>query len=120
MACPCASGGCPSCAQGGCPIRLTQAELDFLVKFAELPFLPLSRSLDGEHPLYLEPGLDPRETTETLEWLHLKGLISLDYDLPLTNFAYTGYEKTPVRGSMALTLRGQEVLDSLEIQGATP
>ena len=43
-----------------------------------------------------------------------KGLISLDYDQPLRGCDYGAY---PVRGSFALTQRGQRVLELTEIQG---
>ena len=46
-----------------------------------------------------------------------KGLIDLDYNLPLQNFDYGPYAAWSRQGSMALTVRGQEVLDVLEIQG---
>ena len=46
--------------------------------------------------------------------LEKKGLISLDYDQPLGGCDYGAY---PLRGSFALTARGQRVLELLEIQG---
>ena len=53
-----------------------------------------------------------------LNALSMKGLIRLDYDQPLSNFDYAPYAAFPHHGSMALTARGQGVLDLLEIQGA--
>ena len=50
-----------------------------------------------------------------LEVLEKKGLISVDYDKPLGGF--DGYGDYPVKGSMALTQRGQQVLELLEYQG---
>lgn len=104
-----------SCSPGGCPVRLTEEEVAFLSRFREAPFLPLSRSLDGENPIYIDGG---KTESELLTWLRLKGLVSLDYDIPLTNYDYAEYARYRVRGSMALTARGQDVLDSLDIQGA--
>ena len=44
-------------------------------------------------------------------------LISLDYDHPLTGACWQAYEGYPIRGSIALTNRGQQVLELLEYQG---
>ena len=54
-----------------------------------------------------------------LQALEKKGLISLDYDktLPRMETAYAAY---PIRGSMALTERGQKVLELMEYQGIQP
>ena len=49
--------------------------------------------------------------------LEKKNLVSIDYSTPLKGFSYAGYEKYPVKGSVALTNRGQQVLDLLEKQG---
>jgi hypothetical protein len=49
--------------------------------------------------------------------LQQKQLIRLDYDLPLSGFDYEVYGKYPAQGSMALTARGQQVIEQLEIQG---
>ena len=45
-----------------------------------------------------------------------KSLITLDFDRPLKN--YTPSPGYPIHGSMALTARGQYVLQLLELQGA--
>ena len=52
-----------------------------------------------------------------LRSLESKGLVSLDYHLPLSNFDYSAYAPWPLHGSAALTAAGQEALDSLEVQG---
>ena len=54
-----------------------------------------------------------------LQCLEKKGLISLDYDKPLRGFDEKAYEAYPIRGSMALTERGQKVMELLEYQGIT-
>ena len=46
-----------------------------------------------------------------------KGLIEIDADEPLRGFSYGGYEKFQRHGCMALTARGQLVLDLMDIQG---
>lgn len=90
-----------------------------LLRFAEIPFLPVARRRDAEEPVYLEEAeKTTAEYSEILSWLQLKGLISLDYDLPLSNFDYAAYAAYPVRGSMALTAAGQRAVELLELQGA--
>ena len=46
-----------------------------------------------------------------------KGLLRLDYDIPLENFDYAAYRNYPLHGSMALTGHGQDILEQIEIQG---
>lgn len=89
-----------------------------LRRFAELAFLPVARRGDSEMPVYLEEReRTAEEYGNILTALRLKGLISLDYDLPLTNYDYSAYQPYPVHGSMALTAAGQAVVELLEIQG---
>ena len=52
-----------------------------------------------------------------LQMLEKKGLISLDYDKPLKGWDMSAYEAYPIQGSMALTNRGQKVLELLDLQG---
>ncbi|MGI5935305.1 MAG: hypothetical protein ACOX7I_00635 [Oscillospiraceae bacterium] len=95
------------------------AEVSMLLKFAEVPFLPVARKEESGEPVYLEHrDRDEAEYGRIISSLCQKGLITLDYDMPLTNFDYAAYKSYPVRGSMALTERGQAVLDMLEVQGA--
>ena len=97
---------------------LTPGEISMLLRLAEIPFLPVARRRDSEEPVYLEEREKTRaEYSEILTWLHLKGLISLDYDLPLSNFDYGAYAAYPLQGSMALTAAGQAVVELLELQG---
>jgi hypothetical protein len=44
-------------------------------------------------------------------------LISIDYDMPLKGAYGDAYLPYPVRGSFALTAKGQEVAEILELQG---
>ena len=112
--------GCGNCCGGGCgrELVLTPGEVAMLLRLAEIPFLPVARRRDGEEPVYLEEQEQTvAEYSEILSWLHLKGLISLDYDLPLSNFDYAADAAYPVQGSMALTAAGQAAVELLETQG---
>ena len=115
----CCNGNCESC--GGCAgeLVLSQPELDFLYDLAENAFLPVARSAADSKPIYLE---DNRQTAEQytliLICLEKKGLISIDFDKPLQGADMSAYQKYPIHGSIALTARGQEVLDVLDKQGA--
>ena len=44
-------------------------------------------------------------------------MISLDYDKPLKDYHTPAYDAAAIRGSMALTKRGQGVLALMEYQG---
>lgn len=110
---------CGACC-GGCGgvLELTSAELDLLRLFAQLPFLPVARRWDSEVPVCLEEGNDDLETSSAaIMRLSQKRLIQLDYDIPLRNFNYDSYGQYPCHGSMALTAKGQEAVERLEIQG---
>ena len=112
------SGNCGSC--GGCARELTlnEGELRLLDTLSEIPFLPVARKMGDLTPVYLEDDVYSREEYSLiLQCLEKKGLISLDYDKPLANFDHTAYKPWPVKGSMALTARGQSVVEMLEIQG---
>jgi len=112
------NGGCAGCSRA---LELTQAEMDFLRKLGEIPFLPVARKQDGEEPVYLEEGEDLQEHyARVLLHLERKGLVSLDYDIPISGGYSSLYDYYPVRGSMALTQRGQQVLDALEYTGFSP
>lgn len=112
------SGNCEHC--GGCAgeLVLSQPELDMLYELAENAFLPVARNAGDNTPVYLE---QQKETVERygliLICLEKKGLISIDFDQPLQGADMSQYKKYPIHGSMALTARGQEVLDVLDKQG---
>jgi hypothetical protein len=111
----CCGGGCGGC---GDALELTREELELLGRFAQLPFLPVARRWDSEEPICLEgEGRSAAELAPVITALQRKRLIRIDYDLPLSNFDYGAYEGFPARGSMALTARGQQVIELLEIQG---
>ena len=113
----CGQGGCGGC--GGCgQLELTEKEVELLDSFAQTPFLPVARRWDEETPTYLEEGADKAaDCAAAITGLQWKGLIRVDYDLPLVNFDYRAYDGYPCRGSMALTARGQDVVEWLSIRG---
>lgn len=115
----CAScGGCSACGGCGGTLLLTPEELRILEALSQIPFLPVARRADSMTPVCLEAGMP--DSGIVLECLEKKGLISLDYDRPLKNMDSTAYAAYPIQGSMALTGRGQAVVELLEIQGAQP
>lgn len=113
MSCEHCKGGC-----GGQELLLTEAELALLRRLGETPFLPAAAALDRKTPVYLEDReRSPEEYAAAILGLTGKGLARLDYDIPLENFDYAAYRDYPLHGSVALTGRGQDVLEQIEIQG---
>lgn len=110
------SGNCSACSGCARELVLTQKEIEFLNLLAQVAFLPVARSMGDLTPVYLEDG-DREERGLLLQCLEKKGLISLDYDKPLKGFDESAYAAYPIRGSMALTERGQKVLELMEYQG---
>ena len=110
------SGNCSACAGCARELVLTGKEIDFLNLLGQYAFLPVAGSMGDLTPVYLEEG-EPEEMSVLLQLLEKKGLISLDYDKPLGGFDETAYSAYPIRGSMALTERGQKVLELMEYQG---
>ncbi len=109
------NGNCSSCSGCGRELELTKGELDFLIKLGECAFLPVARNMGDDIPIF------PENTAEAfsrmLQCLEKKGLLSLDYDLPLKGYIHPDYDRFPIHGSMALTERGQSVLELIEYQG---
>ena len=111
------SGNCGSC--GGCAreLLLSQEEIDILQLLGQVAFLPVARKADDMIPVCLEcPG---EQVSLALQVLEKKNLISIDYRSPLSGASMDAYKGYPVHGSMALTARGQSVVEMLEIQGIT-
>ena len=108
---------CGSC--GGCgEMILAESEVAILKTLSQIPFLPVARRADTMDPQYFEETDFPPETCcLTLQCLEKRGLISIDYDLPLKGWDYSAYKGFPVHGSFALTARGQEVCDLLDRMG---
>ena len=109
-------GSCGSCSGGA--LELTAGELTLLRQLGQIPFLPVARKADDMTPIYLEDTeIPPQQCSLILQCLEKKELISIDYDAPLKGFHSPAYDPYPIRGSFALTQRGQQVLEMLEIQG---
>ena len=115
MAC---NGNCGAC--GGCAreLVLTPWELEMLRKLGQIPFLPVARNMGDLEPVYLEDEDHTQEEYSLiLQTMEKKGLISLDFGTKIKGFDDSRYEAYPIRGSMALTQRGQQVLEMVELQG---
>lgn len=112
------SGNCGQC--GGCAkeLVLTRREIELLEQLGQIPFLPIARKACNMDAVYLEAQAEDL-WTPVLACLEKKGLIDVDYRAPLAGFDYSSYSAYPVHGSMALTARGQQVLELLELQGTT-
>ena len=112
------NGTCGQC--GGCAkeLVLTPREIALLELLAQIPFLPVARKSSDMDAVYLD---EPAEDlwTPVLACLEKKGLIDLDYRTPLTGCDYSNYAGYPVHGSMALTAKGQSVIELLQFQGFT-
>lgn len=106
---------CGSCGGCGGELLLTERELALLRRFGETPFLPVAAAFDRKKPVYREDG--EQAYAASILGLAGKGLIRLDYDIPLENFRYEAYQDCPLHGSMALTGLGQDILEQVEILG---
>ncbi len=112
------NGNCESCS--GCQgvLVLTEGEVELLQRLAQIPFLPVARRKDDMIPVYLEESSHScEEYSLLLQCLEKKSLIELDYSKPIKGFDYSAYQGLPMCGSFALTQRGQQVVEMLEIQG---
>ena len=108
-------GGCSGCSAG---LELTEGEIKMLLTLAQIPFLPVARKMDDDVPVYLEETeRTPAEYSLILQCLEKRGLIDIDYSKPLKSFDDRAYAAWPLRGSFALTARGQQVVELLEYQG---
>ena len=112
------SGNCGTCGGCGKTLELSAPELAVLRRLGQIPFLPVARRADDMTPVFMETDDYTQEQYSlSLQLLEKKGLISLDYDAPMPGVDMSAYVGYPVHGSMALTARGQNVLELLEIQG---
>ena len=111
-------GGCSGCTGCGGAMELSRGEVDMLLPMGQIPFLPVARKMGEDIPVYLEDDrYSPEEYSLILQCLEKRGLISIDYAQPLKGFDDKAYAAYPIRGSFALTQRGQRVLELLEWQG---
>ena len=112
------NGNCASCAGCARELVMSREEIELLKELGQIPFLPIARNMGDLTPVYLEGDAMTREEYGLLlQCMEKKGLISLDFDKPLRGFDDSAYAAYPIRGSMALTERGQTVLDMLDRQG---
>ena len=89
--CGSCSGNCENCGQCAGSLVLTPAEIMLLEKLGQIPFLPVARTAQSADPIYLEDSEHPPEQyTKLLILLEKKGLISLDFDIPLKGFHSSG------------------------------
>ena len=111
-------GGCSGCTGCGGAMELSRGEVDMLLTMGQIPFLLFARKMGEDIPVYLEDDrYSPEEYSLILQCLEKRGLISIDYAQPLKGFDDKAYAAYPIRGSFALTQRGQRVLELLEWQG---
>ena len=109
-----ACGGCGSC---GNSLELTSEEVKLLMELGQYSFLPVARKMSDMIPVYLEEGAEKKELMSlVIQCLEKKMLIDITYD-PLPGADMSAYKGYPVHGSIALTERGHQVLDLLEVQG---
>lgn len=112
------SGDCSGCSGCARELTVTEQELNFLQLLGEVAFLPVARKMGDLEPVYLEEGEDAApEYSLVLQCLEKKGLVSLDYDKPLKGMDMSRYSRYPIHGSIALTERGQKVLELVEYLG---
>ena len=112
-------GGCGGCGGCGSSMELSEGEIRMLLTLGQIPFLPVARTMGDLTPIFLD-GSDysAEEYSLILQCLEKRGLIDIDYHMPLKGFDDSAYAAYPIRGSFALTQRGQQVVELLEIQGA--
>ena len=116
--CNSCGGNCAACSGCARELVLSQPEIDLVFQLGQIPFLPIARKLGDAVPVYLEnDDHSVEEYSLILQCLEKRGLISVDYSKPLKSFNDSAYAAYPVRGSFALTARGQQVVELLEVQG---
>ena len=112
------NGSCGSCNGCAKTLLLSDGEIGFLNMLGQIPFLPVARKADDMTPVYLEDCIRTKEEYSLiLQVLEAKNLISIDYDAPLKGCDMAAYKGYPVHGTVALTQRGQTVVDMLDKQG---
>ncbi len=112
------NGNCASCSGCAGVLELTEGEIRMLGNLGQFAFLPVARRVDDLVPVYLEESDRTKEEYSLiLQCLQQKNLISIDYDKPMAGADMSAYKGFPVHGSMALTQRGQTVVEMLDRQG---
>ena len=99
----CGKNHCGACCGGAChSLTLVPAEYALLQTFAVTPFLPVAASWNLKTPIYLEDSeFSQEEYSWAVQALALKGLVRIDYDIPLT-------------------AAGQDIVEQLAIQDIIP
>ena len=118
MSCEKCAGSCGSC--GGCAgsLELTEGEIALLLELAVYCFLPVARKMDDMTPFYPEgQAYSLEQYSAILLHLERKKLIDIDYSAPVGSYPAELYAPWPVHGSMALTARGQQVVEQLSVSG---
>ena len=121
MDCNNCTGTCGGCRGCGAALELTAGEIAFLEELAVFAFLPVARRSDDMTPHYVEgTACSQEEYSAILLHLERKKLIDIDYGSPVGSYENPGYAGLKVRGSVALTGRGQAVVEQLQIHGIQP
>ncbi len=111
-------GSCENCTGCTGALVLTEGELALLQRLSQIPFLPVARQKEDMTPVYLEDSAYSKEEYSLiLQCMEKKNLVAFDYSVPLKGFGYEAYGAYPVKGSVGLTERGQQVLELMDIQG---
>ena len=116
-------GQCGSAACGGClnkgELILCREEAMILLELSQFAFAPVVQEMQSEKLKYTSVWAnilpDMSCFSDVIASLEQKRLISVDPDIPLSNVTYDPWagDKTVRCGSMALTQKGQEILDWL-------
>ena len=112
------NGNCETCGGCGNSLEITELELNLLQTLWQYAFLPVLRKADD--PVFVYPDAEPSRLYEyslALQCLEKKGLIDIDFSKPLQNYTHPMMEHYPICGSIGLTERGQDVLETVDIQG---
>ena len=110
-------GTCGGCG-GGNALELTEGEIRMLKQLSQIPFLPVARKMGDDIPVYLEETeYTQEEYTLILQCLEKRGLIDIDYSVPLKGVDMSAYEAYPIKGSFGLTARGLVAAELLEYLG---
>lgn len=120
MSCESCKGGCGGCSGcgGHAPLELAPGEIEMLLTLSQIPFLPVARSREEDTPIFLEDNAhSPAEYSLILRCLEKRGLISIDFDKPLSGFRSDAYQAYPIHGSFALTHKGQQVVEFMDLNG---
>ena len=105
--------GCGGCGHGGV-LTLTHVQLNVLARFAVMPFYPAGYQLPHDDPTCLDFSM---EEQDALRALVAMGLLSSDPFEPISGADLSAYAGFRLHGSVALTKRGQQVVELMDVQG---